>query len=82
MALYHFNWEGKERTVSVRRVALNLLSFRFIDAEIIQRVASHLLLEKAINSYEYRNREEIVSLEAATSVVTSIEAAVKGLAAK
>ncbi|HUC82834.1 MAG TPA: hypothetical protein VMR70_18135 [Flavisolibacter sp.] len=76
MALYHFNWQGKERTVSVKRVEQNMFSLAFIDNEIIQQVADHLLLEKAKNHYEYQNKENIVSLEAAASLVNSIEASV------
>ncbi|HEV7332438.1 MAG TPA: hypothetical protein VGN63_15480 [Flavisolibacter sp.] len=37
MALHHFYWAGKERTVAIGRNPQNQLSLQFIDPEITRR---------------------------------------------
>jgi hypothetical protein len=76
MGLFHFSWEGKLRTVSINRVDHAMVLLTFIDAEIISRVHSQLLIDTGGNQHFYLNRKDVVSLEDAEHLVHSIEIAV------
>jgi hypothetical protein len=56
MGLYHFNWQGKERTVAIYQGTQELL-LNFIDAEIIEKVGSRISLKKGSNEASLRLKE-------------------------
>ena len=56
MGLYHFNWQGKERTVAIYQGRQELL-LNFIDAEIIEKVGSRISLKKGRNEVNIRMKE-------------------------
>jgi hypothetical protein len=73
MGLYHFLWEGKERSVSVNKMGNTLVSLRFLDSEISRRVTSHSLIRKTGEELSYLNKSDIASLEEADRLLKSIE---------
>lgn len=76
MGLYHFLWQGKERSVSMERLKNKMVLLSFIDDDIIKLVHSQLLIEIEGRNISYLNENEITSLTDAKRLVSSIEQAI------
>ena len=72
MGLYHFNWNGKERSVSIRKDSGKII-LRFIDEEIINLGLEKIsfpkgeAIERLANHYAEKQREALQLILSALS---------------
>jgi hypothetical protein len=74
MSVYHFMWQGKERSVSINIDQKHTVLLDFIDDEIVAKVGGRIMLKAAGKQTLYIwNRNEIISVMVAEDLLDSIQ---------
>src|SRR5687768_15691946 len=74
MSVYHFIWQGKEKSVSINIDEENRVLIDFIDDEIVAKVGGRIMLKTGEKETLYiLNGNEIISLLEAEDLLDSIQ---------